>query len=154
MRRFLLALACLVPLLAYAGEARDLSDDPVTEKRMVKLAEELRCLVCQNESLASSHAELADDLRQEVREKIRKGLTDQQIKDYLVARYGDFVLYQPPVKRTTYLLWAGPFILLLAGMGILYVQLRKRKSAIKDETPSAEALQRAAAMLSDEKEKI
>ena len=154
MRKLLILLFCLLPVFSYAGEAKDLAANPVLEKRMIGLAERLRCLVCQNESLASSHAELADDLRQEVREKIRKGLTDQQIKDYLVARYGDFVLYQPPVKRTTYLLWAGPFILLLAGMGILYVQLRKRKSAIKDETPSAEALQRAAAMLSDEKEKI
>lgn len=153
MKRILFMMFCLMPLFAYAGEARDLSDDPVTEKRMVKLAEELRCLVCQNESLASSHAELADDLRQEVREKIRQGLSDQQIKDYLVARYGDFVLYQPPVKRTTYLLWAGPFILLLAGMGVLFLQLKKRKTAIKDETPSAEALQRAAAMLNDEKDK-
>ena len=152
MKRILILLFALFPLLAYAGEARDLSDDPATEKRMVKLAEELRCLVCQNESLASSHAELADDLRQEVRELIRKGMTDQEIKDYLVARYGDFVLYQPPVKRVTVLLWAGPFILLLLGMGVLFYQLRKRKQTIRDEVLSPEAQQRAAALLNDEKD--
>ncbi|MDR0481513.1 MAG: cytochrome c-type biogenesis protein CcmH, partial [Gallionellaceae bacterium] len=93
---FALPLAlCLSPHQARAGEAKELADDPVVEKRLVALASDLRCLVCQNESLASSHAGLAEDLRREVREMIRKGMTDDQIKDYLVQRYGDFVLYKP-----------------------------------------------------------
>jgi cytochrome c-type biogenesis protein CcmH len=150
--RILIVLLSLMPLMAYAGEAKDLAEDPVIEKRMIGLAENLRCLVCQNESLASSHAELADDLRQEVRELMRKGMTDQQIKDYLVARYGDFVLYDPPVKRTTILLWLGPFILLLGGMGVLVFQMRKRRNSISDTSLSPEAQQRAAALLNNEKD--
>ncbi len=151
MRRILFVLLmCLTPLLAYAGVAKDLAQDPVVEKRMVKLAENLRCLVCQNESLASSHAELAEDLRQEVREMIKKGLTDNQIKDYLVARYGDFVLYDPPMKRYTILLWFGPFAMLLLGGGVLIYQLRKRRSSVTEDNLTQEAAQRAAALLNDE----
>jgi cytochrome c-type biogenesis protein CcmH len=149
--RILVLLFSLLPLLAHAGEARDLAKDPVIEKRMVGLAENLRCLVCQNESLASSHAELAEDLRREVRELIQKGMTDQEIKDYLVARYGDFVLYQPPLKSFTVLLWLGPFALLLGGMGVLIFQLRKRRKSVTVTTLSPEAQARATAMLNDEK---
>lgn len=150
--RILIVLLSLMPLWVYAGEARDLADDPAIEKRMIGLAENLRCLVCQNESLASSHAELADDLRQEVRELMRKGMSDQQIKDYLVARYGDFVLYDPPMKQTTILLWLGPFVLLLGGMGVLVLQLKKRRNSIRDTSLSPEAQQRAAALLDNEKD--
>jgi cytochrome c-type biogenesis protein CcmH len=151
MKRILfLLLLCLAPLFAYAGEAKDLAEDPVVEKRMVKLAENLRCLVCQNESLASSHAELAEDLRKEVREMIKKGMDDKQIKDYLVARYGDFVLYDPPVKRYTILLWFGPFAMLLLGGGILFYQLRKRRKTPAETDLSQEAEQRASALLNNE----
>jgi cytochrome c-type biogenesis protein CcmH len=144
------ALLSLAPLAAWAGEAKDLADDPVVEKRMVGLAENLRCLVCQNESLASSHAELAEDLRREVREQIRAGKSDKEITDYLVARYGDFVLYDPPVKSYTLLLWGGPFLLLLAGCGVLLYQLRKRRTTVPEANLSAEAQQRAADLLKDE----
>src|SRR5512145_2056221 len=117
MKKLLIVLLFLMPVCAFAGEAQDLAKDPVLEKRMIGLAEKLRCLVCQNESLASSHAELAEDLRREVREQMQKGLSDQEIIDYLVSRYGDFVLYDPPMKKSTLVLWFGPFILLLAGAG-------------------------------------
>lgn len=149
--RILLIILNIFPLIAFAGEARDLAADPVIEKRMVRLAEELRCLVCQNESLASSHAELAEDLRREVRELIAKGMSDTEIKNYLVTRYGDFVLYEPPVKNTTMLLWIGPFALLLAGMGILIFQLRKRRQVVVEKTLSAEEQARAAALLNEDK---
>ena len=150
MRAFILLLS-LLPLLTFAGEARDLAKDPVVEKRMVGLAENLRCLVCQNESLASSHAELAEDLRREVRELIQKGMSDQEIKDYLVARYGDFVLYDPPMKSSTLVLWFGPFALLLVGLGALFFQLRSRRKVMKEMILSPEAQQRAIALLNDEK---
>ena len=130
-------------------EAKDMAADPVLEKRMVGLAENLRCLVCQNESLASSHAELAEDLRREVREQMQKGLSDQEIIDYLVSRYGDFVLYDPPMKKSTLVLWFGPFILLLAGAGMLIYQLRKRKSRVPEAELSAEDTQRAAELLEE-----
>ena len=149
--RVLIMLLCLLPAFSYAGEARDMAKDPVLEKRMVGLAEELRCLVCQNESLASSHAELAEDLRLKVRELMQKGVSDQEIKDYLVARYGDFVLYEPPMKSSTLLLWLGPFALLLGGLGVLVMQLRNRRKTVTEITLSPEAQERAAALLNDEK---
>jgi cytochrome c-type biogenesis protein CcmH len=107
--------------------------------------------VCQNESLASSHAELAEDLRREVRELMRKGMSDQEIKDYLVARYGDFVLYEPPMKASTLLLWLGPFALLIGGLGVLVFQLRNRRKTVTETTLSPEAQARASALLNDEK---
>ncbi|HEU0187478.1 MAG TPA: cytochrome c-type biogenesis protein, partial [Gallionellaceae bacterium] len=131
---------------------KDLAEDPVLEKRMIVLAEKLRCLVCQNESLASSHAELAEDLRREVREQMRQNKSDQEIIDYLVARYGDFVLYDPPMKRYTLLLWFGPFVLLAGGAGVLLYQLRKRRRIVPETTLSDEAQQRAAALLNDDKD--
>ncbi len=152
MMRILVMLMCLMPLLGYAGEAKDLAADPLLEKRMIGLADKLRCLVCQNESLASSHAELAEDLRREVREQMKTGKTDQEIIDYLVARYGDFVLYDPPMKSYTLLLWFGPFALLLGGGGVLVYQLRKRRQTIPETTLSAEAQQRAAALLNQDKD--
>lgn len=151
MRFFLILIFCIFPILSFAGEAKDLAKDPVMEKRMVGLAENLRCLVCQNESLASSRADLAEDLRREVRELMQKGMTDQEIKDYLVARYGDFVLYDPPMKASTLLLWSGPFILLLAGMGILYFQVNKRRKTVAPPSLNAEEKARATALLNDEK---
>ncbi len=153
MKKLLILLFCLLPVFAHAGEAKDIAEDPVLEKRMVGLAEKLRCLVCQNESLASSHAELAEDLRREVREQMNKGKSDQEIIDYLVARYGDFVLYEPPVKSYTILLWFGPFALLLAGGGMLFLQLRKRRQTVPESELSPEAQQRAAALLNEEDNK-
>ena len=149
--RVLILLLYLLPVFSYAGVAQDMAKDPVLEKRMVGLAEELRCLVCQNESLASSHAELAEDLRREVRELMQKGMSDQEIKDYLVARYGDIVLYEPPMKSSTLLLWLGPFALLVGGLGVLVMQLRNRRKTVIETTLSPEAQERAAALLNDEK---
>lgn len=149
--RFVILILCLMPTFVYAGEAQDLAKDPVLEKRMVGLAENLRCLVCQNESLASSHAELANDLRREVRELMQKGMSDQEIKDYLVARYGDFVLYEPPMKSYTALLWLGPFVLLMGGLVVLVYQLRNRRKTVTEASLSPEAEARVAALLNDEK---
>lgn len=142
----------IVPLLAHAEEARDLADDPVVEKRLVALAQNLRCLVCQNESLASSRADLAEDLRREVREQIKMGKSDKEIIDYLVTRYGDFVLYDPPVKKSTYLLWFGPFALFFAGGAVLYYQLKKRRRNVPEAELTPEAAKRAAALLNDNEE--
>jgi cytochrome c-type biogenesis protein CcmH len=152
MKNVLILLFCLLPGFACAGEAKDLSDDPVLEKRMIGLAENLRCLVCQNESLASSRSELANDLRREVREQMQKGMSDQEIIDYLVARYGDYVLFDPPVKSYTLLLWYGPFALLLAGLAGLIWQLRKRKNKIPETHLSDEDVKRAADLLNPSKD--
>ena len=111
---------------AVAGEAVPAAADPVLEARMLRITAELRCLVCQNQTIADSHADLAIDLRQQVREQLKKGQTDQQILDYMTARYGDFVLYRPPVKRTTLLLWIGPGVMMVGGMVLLVVILRRR----------------------------
>src|SRR6266568_4209024 len=100
----------------FAKEATLLADDPAVEQRLIAISEEMRCLVCQNESLAGSRADLAQDLRRELREQIRLGKSDAEIREFMVSRYGDFVLYRPPVKPTTWLLWAGPFVLMIGGI--------------------------------------
>jgi cytochrome c-type biogenesis protein CcmH len=133
MIRFFYALLLVLPLSGWAGEAKPLADDPVVEQRMIKIAEEMRCLVCQNESLAGSHADLAEDLRREIREQIRAGKSDQEVMEFMVTRYGDFVRYRPPVKPTTWLLWFGPFVLLLIGAVVLVRTLRARNH----EAPAA-----------------
>ena len=119
----------------WAGEAVPMAEDPKVEARLVSIAEELRCLVCQNESLASSHAELADDLRREVRKLIREDKSDAEIKTYLVDRYGDFVLYKPQVKPLTWPLWFGPFCMLLVALWGLWRYLRLRKAALQQLSP-------------------
>jgi cytochrome c-type biogenesis protein CcmH len=136
---------------AMAREAAPLADDEAVEKRLVVIAEELRCLVCQNESLAGSRADLAEDLRREVRGLIKQGQTDQEIKDFLVSRYGDFVLYRPPVKSTTWLLWAGPFVLLVAGVAVLITYLRRRSVQMAPAELSEEEKKRAEALLKEER---
>ena len=150
MKRILILLLSLVPVMVFAGEAKDMAQDPVVEKRMIGLAANLRCLVCQNESLASSHAELAEDLRREVREQIKKGMSDKEIVDYLVSRYGDFVLYDPPMKTSTALLWFGPFLLFLMGGAFLFYQLRKRSQVMPEAELGPEAQKRAAALLNND----
>ena len=122
----LLLLVCAVsPLMA--KDAPLMAQDPVVEKRLIDISEEMRCLVCQNESLAASQADLAKDLRQELREQIKAGKSDAEIRDFMVSRYGDFVLYRPPVKSTTWLLWLGPFVGMLAGLIALVIYLRGRR---------------------------
>lgn len=123
----LLALAwALAWPAAWAKEAAPASADPVLEARVMRVAAELRCLVCQNETIAASHAELAVDLRNQVREMLRNGQSEREVFDYMTARYGDFVLYRPPLKSATAPLWFGPPILLVAGLAGLWWMLRRR----------------------------
>ena len=126
---FALALACGG---AFAAEALPASDNPELEARVMKISNELRCLVCQNETIAASHAELAVDLRRQVREMLQNGQNEQQVVDYMTARYGDFVLYRPPFKPLTALLWMGPAVMVVVGLGTLFVVLRRR-SRLADE---------------------
>lgn len=149
MRAILFSLLLALSMVAHAGEAQPNAEDPVIEQRLIKLAEDLRCLVCQNESLAGSHAELAADLRREIREQMKAGKSDKEVIAYLTARYGDFVLYRPPFKPVTYLLWLGPLLFLGVGAGIWYLTLKKRRATkpiAVDEKQLA-----AAAQLLDEK---
>ncbi len=126
-RLFALLLALLAPTSwAYAKEAAPAAADPALEQRVMTLAAGLRCLVCQNQTIADSSAPLAEDLRNQVREKMRQGANDSQIIDFMVERYGDFVLYRPPVKATTLLLWFGPLLLVAAGLLVLLRRLRRR----------------------------
>jgi cytochrome c-type biogenesis protein CcmH len=124
-----LALALCAPSALRAADAVPTEMDPVKAARAVKLAEKLRCLVCQNQSIADSNAELANDLRGQIREQIAAGKSDDEIVSYMVNRYGDFVLYQPPLKATTLLLWAGPALLLVGGALVLARNLRRRQTA-------------------------
>jgi cytochrome c-type biogenesis protein CcmH len=133
--------------LTVGREAPPMAEDPKLEARLVDISQELRCLVCQNESLASSHAELADDLRNEVRELIRSGKSDQEVKDFLVSRYGDFVLYRPEVKPLTWVLWFGPFLLLLVALVFLSAYLRQRRALAAPAALSDEARERAKQLL-------
>lgn len=136
-----------------AKEAAPLAEDPRLEARLQALAKELRCLVCQNESLADSNAELARDLRREIREMMRQGRSDREVVDFLVARYGDFVLYRPPVKSTTLPLWAGPFVLLAIGLGVLAVVVRRRRLQAHEPPLSEEEARKAEALLAAEEER-
>ena len=147
--RWLLVIIFLIPSLVAAEEARPLADNPQVEARLKTLAVELRCLVCQNQTLADSNAPLAEDLRREVREMITKGMSDREIIDFLVQRYGDFVLYRPPWKATTTLLWLGPFLLLIAGATTLVLALRRRQKKLSDVTLSEAEHNRVAQLLSE-----
>lgn len=118
--------------------AQAAASDPASEARLLLLAEELRCLVCQNETLAASHADLAIDLKNQIREQIKAGKSDREIIDYLVARYGDFVLYRPPLKASTIALWGGPFALLLFGLAFMVRQLKARQRSLQSATPPSE----------------
>jgi len=131
---------------AVAGEAAPVATDPALEARVQSLSEVLRCLVCQNQNLADSHADLAIDLKNQVREMLREGRSEQQVIDYMVERYGDFVLYRPPLKSTTWLLWGAPFLLLLGGLAGLFWLLRRRHAAVA-EAPLDDVERQAAARL-------
>jgi cytochrome c-type biogenesis protein CcmH len=123
---------------ASANEAAPAAADPVLEARMLTITSELRCLVCQNQTIADSHADLAIDLRQQVRELLQKGMSDQQVTDYMTARYGDFVLYRPPFKSTTALLWIGPGVMLVGGLVVLVWVLRRRSQMPEDRFDTEE----------------
>jgi len=148
MRRWLLAVALVCcAFAAQAKEAAPIAADEVVEKRMVAISDELRCLVCQNESLSGSHAELANDLRREIRTLIKDGKTDAEIMDFMVSRYGDFVRYRPPLNGTTLFLWFGPVALLVLGLVVLIRYLRRRNDAINDAPLNAEEQKQADALL-------
>lgn len=149
MRRWLATLLCGIALAAGAQTAQPLAEDEAVERRLTALAEELRCLVCQNESLAGSRADLAVDLRRQIREQIKAGRSDEQILTYMTDRYGDFVRYRPPVKRTTVALWAGPFVLLAAAAGGLAWYVLRRRRQIAAPPLSAEEEARIASLLGD-----
>ena len=125
-------------LSAFAGEAKPVADDPALEQRVVDVASELRCLVCQNQTLADSNAPLAVDLRDQIREQMRQGASERAVVDYMVARYGDFVLYRPPLKASTVLLWGGPLLLAIAGLAALFVSLARRRRAARSELSDEE----------------
>src|SRR5210317_1158802 len=129
---FSLVLLLAFATMSFAKEAVPTAADPEMEKIVNKISEELRCLVCQNQTIADSHAALAVDLKNQVREMVKQGKSRDDVVDYMVERYGDFVRYRPPVKPTTYLLWVGPFLLLAGGLIILGVNLRKRKVTVTE----------------------
>jgi cytochrome c-type biogenesis protein CcmH len=129
-KSFFMVLIVCINLAAQAKVAPNLSADPVLEARMMVIAEELRCLVCQNETIAASQADLAIDLKNQIRIKLTQGQSQKQILDFMVERYGDFVLYRPPLKTTTALLWLGPFTLLAIALVMLAFNVwRRRRSA-------------------------
>ena len=147
-----LLLLCLIAPLAAANEAKPVGDDPAVEQRLAKLSHELRCLVCQNETLAESRADLAEDLRREIRVQIRAGKSDKEIIEFLTARYGQFILYRPQVRPTTYLLWFGPFVLLLGGLFVLFYYIKQRRDSLQEKPLSADEHRRAAELLGSGKE--
>ncbi len=141
MVKWLLVIALSVlSSLAVARQAVPVAKDPALEAHMMRIAENLRCLECQNETLAASHASLAQDLRQQIREMLKAGYADQEVVDYMVERYGDFVLYKPPFKPTTWFLWLGPFALLLLAVWALAKTIRQRAplSSASELTPEQE----------------
>jgi cytochrome c-type biogenesis protein CcmH len=127
-----------VPAFASAKDAAPAASDPVLEARMLAVASELRCLVCQNQTIADSHAGLAEDLREEIRKQLRDGRSEDEVRRYMTDRYGDFVLYRPPLKATTALLWFGPFALLAIGTWMLLARLRQR-ARLPDDRFEADA---------------
>jgi cytochrome c-type biogenesis protein CcmH len=141
--------AMLLAFGALAKDAPPAAADPAIEARMLRIAAELRCLVCQNQTIADSHADLAVDLKNQIREKVLAGASDDQVKEYMVERYGDFVLYRPPVKTTTWLLWFGPFALLLTGVIVLFAKLRSRARRVAAGAGLSEADHKRAQALLD-----
>jgi cytochrome c-type biogenesis protein CcmH len=142
---------CLILLIYFmfglaAAQGAGTADDAL-ERRVQALSEELRCLVCQNQSLADSHADLAIDLKNQVREKFKQGASEKDVIAFMTERYGDFVLYRPPLKATTLLLWFGPGLLLVAGLIGLFIRLRKRAAVAAEPVLSADERARAAALL-------
>jgi cytochrome c-type biogenesis protein CcmH len=130
--------------VASAKEAAPAAADPVLEARMLRITSELRCLVCQNQTIADSHADLAIDLRRQVREMLQAGQNEQQISDYMTARYGDFVLYRPPFKAATALLWIGPGVMVILGLAGLVLVLRRRSRMPPEQFDAEEELVDAA----------
>jgi cytochrome c-type biogenesis protein CcmH len=148
----LLMLCVITPAFAQVRRPEPVKDDPAIEQRLNKLSQELRCLVCQNETLADSRADLAEDLRDEIREQMKAGKSDKEIIAFLTERYGQFILYRPQVTPTTYLLWFGPFVLLLLGLFVLFAYIRQRRELIPEKPLTSDERKRAEEMLGSEKE--
>ena len=148
-RLLALLLFCLLPAVVTAQITIEdkPSDDPVVEQRLAKISHELRCLQCQNQTLAESPSSIAADLRREIREQIKAGKSDKEIVAFLTQRYGDFILYRPRVTPTTYLLWFGPFVLLIGGLIVLFRYVKQRRDAITEQPLTAEERRRAEEML-------
>lgn len=153
MKTLIVILATTAIGVASAAEAPPAADDAQLEQRVTRLAAELRCLVCQNQSLADSNADLAVDLRNQVREMLRAGRSDQEIREFMVQRYGDFVLYKPPLKASTVLLWTGPFVLLLLAAAVLWTYLRRRSARIVERELTPEERARAQSLLSSSEDR-
>lgn len=148
MKHWWLGLLCgAFAIVCWAGEAVPVAQNAQVERRMTAIAAELRCLVCQNESIAGSRADLAVDLRRQIREQIAAGRSDQEIMAYMVDRYGDFVRYRPPLKGSTLLLWFGPALLLAAGLVALVLHLRRRSGRVDNAPLSDEDRKRAEALV-------
>lgn len=150
MRKLFIALICCLPLLAQAKEAEFANGDPEMHKRVMEVSAELRCLVCQGQSLADSNADFAVDMRNQIQEMMEAGRSNREVVDFLVERYGDYIRYRPPFNATTAVLWFGPFVLLLIGVGVLYYNVLQRRKEIKEVPLSAEEQHRAEALLQQE----
>ena len=150
LHRFALVVMLLLtmsPLTARASEAATLAADPALETQVMRIADELRCLVCQNETIAASQAELAVDLRRQIRSKLQQGESPTQILDFMVQRYGEFVRYRPALNATTALLWIGPFALLLVAGGVLALTVRRQRRAVEHDALDEEESRQLAELL-------
>jgi len=154
LRVLVCGLALVAGVAATAKEAPPTAADPALEARVMDIAEELRCLVCQNETIAASHADLAVDLRKQIAVKLQAGQSKQEIVDFMVARYGDFVLYRPALNARTLLLWFGPFVLLLVAVTVLAINIRRRRRSVEANDWTADKAQRARALLNEGKERL
>jgi cytochrome c-type biogenesis protein CcmH len=154
VKRFLAAMLVAFASTLASGQAEEVAKpDPVIEQRLKDLAEELRCLVCQNQTIADSNATLALDLRNQIREQIRAGRTNDEIRDYMVARYGDFVLYRPPLKATTAPLWLGPLFLLVLGGAVFWIVVARRRGEPRAEGPRPDRVAEIEALLEGDEPK-
>ena|SRR5437867_3719863 len=150
MKQFAFIITFLLIIAGVAVVRAQPTDDVQLEQRMQALTQQLRCLVCRNETLADSPADVAEDLRRQIRDQMKAGKSDQEIVAFLTQRYGDFVLYKPPVKSTTYLLWFGPFVLLIGGTFLLYKYLGQRRRMIADKPLTDEERKRVEELLNQQ----
>ncbi len=132
---------------AQSNLAPSVAENPALEKKVLEVSNELRCLVCQNQTIADSNADLAVDLKNQVRQQLSEGRSKQEILKYMTERYGDFVLYKPPLNAATLMLWIGPFLLMLLGLFLLIRQIKQRKQELSKETFSAQEIERARQLL-------
>ncbi|MBX9894331.1 MAG: cytochrome c-type biogenesis protein CcmH [Nitrosomonas sp.] len=147
---FTFLLLLLISSIGWTKEATPVAEDPEIEKRMLALTMDLRCLVCQNEPISDSRAEFSNDIRREIREQIKANKTDDEIIQFLVDRYGDFILYNPPMKPTTLLLWFGPIVLFLIGLGSLVFYLKRRRIQVEEISLSQAQREKAEALLKED----